>query len=103
MTYKIADVPVAPQADSPVSRLLPVATTAAAAILSIQPVHIPAYAALAPALMLMAVYHWAMASTRGRLEVSVNVSSSNMISFTSGMFSLIQRASASTFSAERTR
>jgi rod shape-determining protein MreD len=60
MTYKIADVPVAPQFDSPVSRLLPVATTAAAAILSIQPVHIPAYAALAPAFMLMAVYHWAI-------------------------------------------
>jgi len=60
MTSRIADVPVVPQVDSPVSRLLPVATTAAAAILSIQPVHISAYAALAPAFMLMAVYHWAI-------------------------------------------
>src|SRR5271170_8440659 len=60
MTSKIDDVPVVPQVDSLVSRLLPVATTAAAAILSIQPVHIPAYAALAPAFMLMAVYHWAI-------------------------------------------
>ena len=60
MTYKIADVPAVPQVDSLVSRLLPVATTAAAAILSIQPVHIPAYAALAPAFMLMSVYHWAI-------------------------------------------
>jgi rod shape-determining protein MreD len=60
MAYKIANAPVAPQLDSLVSRLLPVATTAAAAILSIQPVHIPVYAALAPAFMLMAVYHWAI-------------------------------------------
>jgi rod shape-determining protein MreD len=60
MAYKIADAPVVPQVDSLVSRLIPVATTAAAAILSIQPVHIPAYAALAPAFMLMAVYHWAI-------------------------------------------
>ena len=45
----------------------------------------------------------AMASTRGRLEVSVKVSSSNMISFTSGMFSLIHFTSAMTLSAERTR
>jgi rod shape-determining protein MreD len=58
MTYKIAGAPVVPQVDSVVSRLIPVATTAVAGILSIQPVHIPYYAALAPAFMLMAVYHW---------------------------------------------
>jgi len=58
MTYKTAGVPVVPQVDGIVSRLLPVATTAVAAILSIQPVHIPSYEALAPAFMLMAVYHW---------------------------------------------
>lgn len=58
MTYKIAGAPVVPQVDSVASRVIPVATTAAAAILSIQPVHTPSYAALAPAFMLMAVYHW---------------------------------------------
>ena len=58
MTYKIAGAPLVSQVDSVVSRLIPVATTAAAAILSIQPVHIPSYAALVPAFMLMAVYHW---------------------------------------------
>ncbi len=60
MTFKIAHAPVLPQVDSVVSRLIPVATTAAAAILSIQPVHLPSYAALTPAFMLMAVYHWAI-------------------------------------------
>jgi len=58
MTFKIAGAPIVPQVDSVASRLIPVATTAAAAILSIQPVHIPSYAALTPAFMLMAVYHW---------------------------------------------
>ena len=60
MTYKTAGAPLVPQVDSVVSRLLPVATTVAAAILSIQPVHIPVYAALTPAFILMAVYHWAI-------------------------------------------
>jgi rod shape-determining protein MreD len=61
MAFKIAAAPVMrPQADTVFSRLLPVATTAAAAMLSIQPVHIPANAALAPAFMLMVVYHWAI-------------------------------------------
>jgi rod shape-determining protein MreD len=61
MAFKIARAPVVPpQIDSVFFRLLPVATTAAAAMLSIQPVHIPAYAALTPALMLMVVYHWAI-------------------------------------------
>jgi rod shape-determining protein MreD len=58
MTFKIAGAPIVPQVDSVASRLIPVATTAAATILSIQPVHIPSYAALTPAFMLMAVYHW---------------------------------------------
>jgi rod shape-determining protein MreD len=58
MTYKIAGAPIVPQIDSVASRVIPIATTAAAAILSIQPVHIPSYAVLAPAFMLMAVYHW---------------------------------------------
>jgi rod shape-determining protein MreD len=58
MTFKIAGAPIVPQVDSVAARLIPVATTAAAAILSIQPVHIQSYAALTPAFMLMAVYHW---------------------------------------------
>ncbi len=45
----------------------------------------------------------AISSTRGRLDVSVNVSSSNMTSLTSGMFSLIHRTSAMTLAADRTR
>ena len=40
------------------TRLLPVATTVLAALLSIQPIHIPGYAAVTPAFALMAVYHW---------------------------------------------
>ncbi len=60
MTFKTSDIPVVPLVDNIVARLVPVATTAAAAVLSIQPVHVPGYAALAPAFMLMAVYHWAI-------------------------------------------
>jgi rod shape-determining protein MreD len=49
----------APQrADNPATRLLPVATTLLAVLISIQPVAIPGYAALTPAFTLMAVYHW---------------------------------------------
>lgn len=60
MTFKMTNAPVVPHIDSVVSRLLPVATTAAAGVLSIQPVHIPAYSALPPAFMLMVVYHWSI-------------------------------------------
>jgi rod shape-determining protein MreD len=41
-----------------VTQLLPVATTVLAVLLSIQPIHIPGYAAVTPAFALMAVYHW---------------------------------------------
>lgn len=44
--------------DSPIGRLLPIATTLFATVISIQPAHIPGYAALTPAFTLMAVYHW---------------------------------------------
>jgi len=44
--------------DNPIARLLPVATLAAAALMSILPVHIAGYAALVPAFTLMATYHW---------------------------------------------
>jgi rod shape-determining protein MreD len=46
------------RADNPAARLLPVATTLLAVLISIQPVAIPGYAALTPAFTLMAVYHW---------------------------------------------
>jgi rod shape-determining protein MreD len=39
-------------------RLLPVATTVLAMLLSIQPIHIPGCAAVTPAFALMAAYHW---------------------------------------------
>ena len=58
MAFKTAETPALTQVDNALARLLPVATTAAAAALSIQPLHIPGYAALAPAFTLMAVYHW---------------------------------------------
>jgi rod shape-determining protein MreD len=38
--------------------LLPVATTVLAMLLSIQPIHVPGYAAVTPAFTLMAAYHW---------------------------------------------
>jgi len=44
--------------NKPVVNVLPIATTVAAALLSIEPLHIGDYTALAPALTLMAAYHW---------------------------------------------
>jgi rod shape-determining protein MreD len=44
--------------DRPAARVLPITTTLLAAVISIQPAHIPGYAALTPAFTLMAVYHW---------------------------------------------
>ena len=58
MAFKIADASGASQGDNVVARLLPVATTATAAALSLEPMHIPGYAALAPDFTLMVVYHW---------------------------------------------
>lgn len=50
--------PAARRVDNAAARLLPIATTMLATALSIQPVHIPGYAALTPAFTLMAAYHW---------------------------------------------
>ena len=47
-----------PRQDNPAARLLPVATTLLAIMISIQPVPIPGFAALTPAFTLMTVYHW---------------------------------------------
>jgi rod shape-determining protein MreD len=45
---------------SPVASLLPMVTTCVAVLLSLQPVHLPGYARVAPAFALMAVYHWTL-------------------------------------------
>jgi rod shape-determining protein MreD len=58
MALGFVTVSVQPRADNPAARLLPVATTLFAVLISIQPVAIPGYAALTPAFTLMAVYHW---------------------------------------------
>lgn len=52
------DVSAPPRADGVLARLLPAATTLAAMTIAILPLPIPGYGALAPALALMAVYHW---------------------------------------------
>jgi rod shape-determining protein MreD len=58
MALKLADTHAAQRADDPVAQLLPIVTTLLATVISIQPAHIPGYAALTPAFTLMAVYHW---------------------------------------------
>lgn len=58
MALKPAIVPTVPQLNAAVARLLPAATTAAAAVFSVQPVHLAGYANLTPAYTLMAVYQW---------------------------------------------
>jgi rod shape-determining protein MreD len=51
-------LPALPRVNSGAARLLPVATTVVAALVSILPLRIPGYAALTPAFTLMAAYHW---------------------------------------------
>jgi rod shape-determining protein MreD len=58
MALKPSITPAILQINNLLARLLPIATTAAAAVFSIQPVHIPGYASLTPAFTLMTVYHW---------------------------------------------
>jgi rod shape-determining protein MreD len=58
MAFNALFTPIAPRTDSVAARLLPVATTVLAALLSILALPIPGYAALTPAFPLMAVYHW---------------------------------------------
>jgi rod shape-determining protein MreD len=50
--------PAEQRVDNAAVRLLPIATTLLAMVISIQPAPIPGYAAVAPAFTLMAVYHW---------------------------------------------
>ena len=58
MALKVFDTPELPRVNGGIARLLPIATTALAALISILPLKIPGYAALTPAFTLMAAYHW---------------------------------------------
>jgi rod shape-determining protein MreD len=58
MALKVSSLPTLPRANSNLARLWPLFTTLAMGLLTIIPLHIPGYAALAPAFTLMAVYHW---------------------------------------------
>lgn len=52
------DISAPTRPDGALARLLPAATTLVAMTITILPLPIPGYGALAPALSLMAVYHW---------------------------------------------
>ncbi|HEX3863935.1 MAG TPA: rod shape-determining protein MreD [Stellaceae bacterium] len=58
MALKVSSIPSLPRVNNGLARAIPIATTVAAAIVSILPVQAPGYAALTPAFTLMAVYHW---------------------------------------------
>jgi rod shape-determining protein MreD len=58
MALKAVALPALRRLDHAAARLLPVATVVLAALLSVQPIHVPGYAALTPAFILMAAYHW---------------------------------------------
>jgi rod shape-determining protein MreD len=58
LALKAIAAPARQGVDNPAARLLPIATTSLAMIISIQPAYIPGYAAVTPAFTLMAVYHW---------------------------------------------
>jgi rod shape-determining protein MreD len=58
MALKVSSIPSLPRVNSGAARLLPIATTLLASTIAILPVTVPGYAALTPALTLMAVYHW---------------------------------------------
>ena len=58
MALKVFSIPALPRVNSGAARLLPVATTLLAAVISVLPLQIPGYAVLTPVFTLMAVYHW---------------------------------------------
>src|SRR5215472_8578388 len=58
MTLKVFSIPALPRVNNGAARMLPVATTLLAAVVSVLPVRIPGYAALTPVFTLMAAYHW---------------------------------------------
>jgi rod shape-determining protein MreD len=58
MALKVFSIPALPRVNNGAARMLPVATTLLAALISVLPVQIPGYAALTPVFTLMAAYHW---------------------------------------------
>lgn len=58
MALKVFTIPALPRVNNGAARLLPVATTLLAAVISVLPLQIPGYAALTPVFTLMAAYHW---------------------------------------------
>ncbi|HEX5318993.1 MAG TPA: rod shape-determining protein MreD [Stellaceae bacterium] len=58
MALKVFSIPALPRVNGSLARLLPIATTLVAALVTILPLRIPGYAALTPAFTLMAAYHW---------------------------------------------
>ena len=58
MALQVFSIPSLPRVNSGLARMLPIATTVLAALITILPVRVPGYAALTPAFALMAVYHW---------------------------------------------
>lgn len=58
MALKVFSLPSLPRVDNGAARVLPVATTLFAAVISVLPIKIPGYAALTPMFILMAAYHW---------------------------------------------
>src|ERR1700730_7062784 len=60
MALKVFSIPALPRVNNGAARLLPVATTLLAALISVLPVHIPGYAALTPGFTLLAWYHGTM-------------------------------------------
>src|ERR1700722_19164639 len=60
MALKVFSIPALPRGNNGAARLLPVATTLLAAVISVLPLQIPGYAALTPAFTLMAAYHWSI-------------------------------------------
>jgi rod shape-determining protein MreD len=58
MALKVFSIPALPRVNNGAARLLPMATTLLAAVISVLPLQIPGYAALTPVFTLMAAYHW---------------------------------------------
>jgi rod shape-determining protein MreD len=58
MALQVSSIPSLPPINNGLARMLPLATTVLAALIVILPVRVPGYAALTPAFVLMAVYHW---------------------------------------------
>lgn len=58
MALKVFTIPALPRVNNGAARLLPVATTLLAAVISVLPLRIPGYATFTPVFTLMAAYHW---------------------------------------------